>query len=81
MASNPYESPEHKADLPRQPSDWLRPAIRMVAIVGIMAVLAALLLLPFARFGAHKAAQRMGCHNHLRQIALALQNYHDRFGA
>ena len=54
------------------------PAFSIAAAVGVMMLLGCLLL-PAQR-GSHEAARRMGCSNHLKQIGLALQNYHDTYG-
>ncbi len=79
MTTNPYESPEHPSNLPRPPTGWATIAFRLFAGVTIIVLLAALLL-PFGRGGGREAARRMGCSNHLKQIGLALHNYHDYYG-
>jgi len=79
MTTNPYESPEQLSNLPQQPSNWPNVVFWLVAVVGILGVLIALLL-PANR-SVPEASRRMQCSNHLKQIALALQNYADTYGS
>ncbi len=54
--------------------------VEFLVVFGIIIVLVALLL-PGVRRGVPKAARRTQCKNNLKQISLALHNYHDEYQA
>jgi len=81
MTENPFSTPEvqHLQPTPgHNPFRWMQ----ILGVVSILLVLAAVLLPAVTRGPAvRRTARRVQCMNHLKQIRLALDFYHDEYNA
>lgn len=78
MAENPYASPVSDSELQEPKKRWRFTVWDFLAVCVIIAILFALLM-PEPRI-ASSGGRRSHCKNNLKQIALALHNYHDAYG-
>jgi type II secretory pathway pseudopilin PulG len=79
MSVNPYDSPlTPGAPAPKPARTGFR-LWELLVVVGIIGLLVAMLL-PVRR-SASEAARRSSCSNNLKQIGIALHNYHDEYDA
>src|SRR6266436_3697522 len=73
--TNAYESPETPGSPSPRPTRSLpKLALQTLLVIGILALLAALLI-PVRRTGVREAARRAQCSNNLKNIATALKEY------
>ena len=79
MSENPYESPQSTRAPGIAKKRKRLSLLDIVVLIGIVAVLVALLY-PSTR-SAPTSGRRTQCKNNLKQIALALHNYHDVYAA
>jgi hypothetical protein len=76
MSENPYSTPAPITDELQTPRSFLKTGFKIFMGVGI-AVLAVALFTPVNR--GREAPRRTQCKNNLKQIVLALHNYHDMY--
>ncbi len=75
MSDNPHASVPAPKTKPRPPRKWGE----IVVALGIVAIIA-VILLPGVSHGP-RAPRRLQCKNNLKQLGLALHNYHDQYGS
>lgn len=80
MSDNPFAIPEVQDAVALPPRRWGSILLKVFLLGLVVLVLAALLLLRANRWGVRPAFQRAQCKNNLKQIGLALHNYHDDYG-
>ena len=79
MSENPYAMPAPAAEMQQSPRSWLRTFLK-IGFYGGIAVILIGLCLPSINRG-REPARRTQCKINLKQIALALYNYHDFYEA
>lgn len=75
MSENPYATPAPAAEMQHSPSRWLKTFLKIGVYGGITVILIGLFFPNMNR--GREVGRRTQCKNNLKQIALALYNYHD----
>jgi prepilin-type processing-associated H-X9-DG protein len=80
MTINPYESPENKSEPLERAAARLGSIVQVVVLIGLVGLLLLMVMPRWPIGGARESARRAACSNNLKQIALALHNYADKYG-
>ena len=78
MSLNPYQSPDSPGQPPPKSGKPAFTLLHLLAIIAAVGIVIALFL-PAVRV-AREPARRSECANNLKQIGLALHNYHNKYG-